>query len=199
MGVPSAAVFCKDDPQWQHGNFRAPHICIGSHIEGNAHEHRPIASHEAHSVRHGSPRRPSRRRRHRHADGNLEAQHSIPARRLPLFLLRLHGCNRDQSLSARARLSQGQARERRLHRIPAGAFRARAGKILDPGRENHVLRVCRCDAARPRARQSARRPSATDRRRGLVPAGGCGRGPASKPRQLRDRRCAVSAGPSSIA
>ena len=73
-----------------------------------------------HPVRRSPPRPPDGRSRHRRAARDLEAQCAVSARRAPLVLLRLHGCDGPQPLSADHGLSEGQARQGRLFRPPAG-------------------------------------------------------------------------------
>ena len=68
---------------------------------------------------------------HRRAARHLQAQRAVPAGRPPLVLLRLHGCDGAQPLSADPRLSQGRAREGGLLRPPAGELPERGGAVLD--------------------------------------------------------------------
>ncbi len=109
------------------------------------HGSRPDRSPQTDPLRRQPPGQAPRRRRHRRARGHLEAQCPVSARRLPLLLLRHHGCDRRQPLSAGADLSQGQARAGGLYRLRHGDLRGASSANSGP-----AISICRCSAARRR-------------------------------------------------
>ena len=77
--------------------------------------------------------------------------------RLPLLLLRHHGCDRHQPLPAGARLPQGQAGERRLRRLRHGDLREGARPVLAARARPGAHRQRGGHAAGGGAHQEARR------------------------------------------
>ena len=158
--------------------------------DGSGRKPRP----QTHPVRYEASRQTARRRRDRRAGRDLEAQHPVSARRLPLLLLRHDGCGRRQPLPAGAGLSQGQARAGRLCRLRHGDLRARARQIL-AGQSRPVG----ASAARRRCstcwRTSRSSPACVGSASKFgVPAGRRRGDPAAGIVQLRHRRCGVPAG-----
>ena len=140
----------------------------------HAHRHRTIAHRRP--VRHRPARPPDGGGRHRRAARDLQAQCAVPARRPPRVLLRLHGRDGAQPLSAGLRLSQGRAREGRL---------SSATGWKDFQKENDPFWVARgadqlVGLGRRRSQKAidaypqVGRDGAADRRRARLPAGRLG-------------------------
>ena len=82
------------------------------------------------AFRRGQARQAARRGRDRRARRHVQAQRAVSARRLPLLLLRQHGCHRRQPVPADPGVPQGQARRGRLRRLRHGELREGARQVL---------------------------------------------------------------------
>ncbi len=99
---------------------------------------------------------------------DLQAQPAVPAGRLPVLLLRIHGCHRRQPLSAGLHLSARPSRRLRLYRQPHGELREEARQILARDRHDHVEWHAGRHAARRRTHQELRQRRPAHRRRARV-------------------------------
>ena len=145
-------------------------------------------------LRYGPPRPPDGRGRHRCPGHDLEAQRAIPARRPSRLLLRVHGCDGPEPLSAGSGLSQGRSAEGGIFRPSHGGLPEGERSVLGDGIADQLVGVDRCDAEGDRLYPQVGDQDRPDRCRAGVPAGRFRHRAAQCLRRQRDRGRIVRAG-----
>ncbi len=143
----------------------------------------------AYSVLDRAARCAARRSGNRCAPRHLQAQCAVPARWPPRLLLRLHGCDGAEPLSADLRLCEGGARQGGVLRPPARGLPEGEQAILGRGSQHLRLGFGRRYAESDRLCPQARAAAASHRRRDGIPAARCRLGAAPRLCRQRDRRC----------